>query len=204
MNILSIDFDWIMEPSIEAYNNLVNTDSLFGPMELWNKIQNIIPNINPECNLDHFNILYFLIKKYSKQLKFEDCYIALSHGDLYDFMEQINDKKYVVYNIDHHHDLGYNIQCNDLDNTVPNLANWAYHANKNLNMYKYVWIHNPNSCMPERIPEKLKYIHTTDLNILNNVKFDKIFICASWEWVPLKYQNLFAILTSLFDDLEKK
>ena len=46
MNVLSIDFDWIMEPSIEAYNHISNTDR-FGPLRTWEKIKAIIPGFDP-------------------------------------------------------------------------------------------------------------------------------------------------------------
>lgn len=204
MNILSVDFDWIMQPTIEAYNNMVHGYTKLGPKEVWEHIEKNIPGFEPLCDLNRFTDLYFFLKDHSKNLYKEDIYIGFNHDELYRFMDDLNAKKYLVYNVDHHHDLGYRLDEQPLEEQPITLANWAEKAHENLNMYKYVWIHNANSCLPEKIPDKLKYTHTTDIRLLDGVKFDKIFICASWEWVPLKYQNLFAILTSLFDDLENK
>lgn len=204
MNILSIDFDWIMQPTIRAYNDLSYGYNRLGPAEIWDNIFSAMPGFNPQCDLNYFTDLYFLLKRYLKNLNVEDVYIGMNHDELYKFMEQLGAKKYSVYNIDHHHDLGYRLEEQALSDQPLTMANWATKAHENLNMYKYTWIHNTNSGVPEYIPETLKYTHTTDLNILDGVRIDKIFICPSWEWVPLKYQNLFAILVSLFDDLEKK
>ena len=205
MNILSIDFDWIMQPTIEAYNNICKGYNNLGPIEIWDEISRMMPGFNPECDLNRFTDLYFLLKDKLKYLTKEDVHIGINHDELYYFMEKQQAKKYSVYNIDHHHDLGYlNSNSPSIEEQPISLANWATKAHQNLNMYRYTWISNINSHKPEEVPEKLKYTATYDLNILENIKFDKIFICASWEWVPLKYQNLFAILTSLFDDLENK
>jgi len=200
LNILSIDFDWIMQPTIEAYNNLCHGNSPLGPKEIWEQIEMTMPGFEAHCDLNRFTDLYFTLKEVIKNLTKDDCYVGLAHDELYKFMKMLDAKKYNIYNIDHHHDLGYHITDESLDEQSISLANWAAKAHFDLNMYKYTWIHNPNSYMPEKIPEKLKYTHTTDLRILDEIKFDKVFICASWEWVPLKYQNLFAILTSLVDN----
>lgn len=200
MNILSIDFDWIMQPTIEAYNNLCHGNSPLGAKEIWEQIEMAMPGFEARCDLNRFTDLYFTLKEVMKNLTKGDCYVGIEHGELYNFMQVLGAKKYNVYNIDHHHDLGYHIGDEPLDEQSTSLANWAAKAHTDLNMYKYTWIHNVNSCMPEEVSEKLKYTHTTDLRILDGIKFDKVFICASWEWVPPKYQNLFAILTSLVDD----
>ena len=205
MNILSIDFDWIMQPTIEAYNNIVLGYNALGPLESWENVKKQIPNFEPYCNLDQFTQLYFLLKDKIQWLTRNDIYIGLNHDELYGFMEKQEAKEYIVYNIDHHHDLGYlESGFNSIIEQPLTLANWAAKSTEKLNLCKYIWISNKNSKIPEIIPENLNYTRVSDISILDRIHIDKIFICSSWEWVPLKYQNLFAILTSLFDDLENK
>lgn len=194
MNILSIDFDWIMEPSIEAYNYFTGEHTL-GPALAWEKVFELIPNLNIDCDLEKYKILYFLLKQVSKNIKSENIYVGFKHNEIYYFLEDIDPNEPInIYNIDHHHDIGYP----ENDNTILNLGNWVDHINKDKNLVNYTWICNKNStsCPSNNLTH---FYRTSDINIVDKVKFDKIFICASWEWVPLKYQGLFEILISAID-----
>ena len=205
MNILSIDLDWIMEPSIEAYNHITMEDRL-GPARMWEKIMSIIPNINLDCDLSKFHNLYFLLLDKGKHLVFKDIYIGYDHHEIYNFLlnstDITTDTPLHIVNIDHHHDLGYP-ELNDEQRAFNELsiANWMYYINKDYNVQEYMWINNKNSLPPreQEIQQLKKYIHTTDLTILDHMHFDKIFFCTSWEWVPLKYETLFEVLVSTID-----
>lgn len=203
MKVLSIDFDWIMEPSIEAYNCL-SCGSPLGPAQIWSTIQHKIPNLNPECDLDKFTDLYFFLKDISKNIKSDNIFIGYNHDQIYDFIGK-DVKNLQIYNIDHHHDIGYPCSNNeeDIKQSLEGLgcANWVHHINKSCELTEYIWVGNNNSIPPkdELITEYNSFIYTTDLKTICKMSFDKIFICASWEWVPLKYRNLFDILTSVID-----
>lgn len=199
MNILSIDFDWIMEPSIEAYNHISRGERL-GPLRTWEKIKEIIPNFNPQCDLNKFHILYFFLLDKGKKLTKKDIYIGLNHDEICHFLE--NDKKVNIYNIDHHHDIGYPKDEQD-EKAYESLsvANWVYFLQKEHKLSSYTWIHNQNSVHPKKEEaDKIKrYSHSIDIDLLENIEFDKIFLCASWEWVPIEYEPLFDILVSTID-----
>lgn len=200
MNILSVDFDWIMEPCIEAYNHISRGERM-GPLRVWEKIYSIIPSLNPECDLNKFQALYFFLLDKGKTLKKEDIFIAMNHDQIYHFLEEEN-CKLNVYNIDHHHDMGYPKDEDD-EQAYESLsvANWAYYLKQDKKLSSYTWVHNHNSVHP-KIEEAQKfknYTHSTDLDVLENIQFDKIFLCASWEWVPPKYEPLFDILVSAID-----
>ena len=97
MDILSIDFDIIMAPVIEYYNNMV-------PGKTWEDIQNENPGmITPKADLYHFNFIIQLLEKHLKDIN--NLYIAFNHKKIIDFLE--NEKSISIINIDHHHDLGY-------------------------------------------------------------------------------------------------
>lgn len=196
MNVLSIDFDWIMEPSIEAYNHISNTDR-FGPLRTWEKIKAIIPGFDPQCDLSKFHDLFFLLLDKSKKLKQEDICISFNHEEIYNFLSDYDNIN--LYNVDHHHDMGYPQNGSEEIQDYINCANWVYHLNKNNKLKSYTWIHNINSIQNNNIENFCTYIDTNDLDILKNIEFDKIFICASWEWVPIKYEPLFDVLISSVD-----
>ena len=203
MNVLSIDFDWIMEPTIEAYNSLSHGRDAFGPAEIWRIIQGKIPGFSPECDLNKFTDLFFFLKEKVNGIDKDNIKIAFNHEEIYDFLDKDFDVS--LYNIDHHHDMGYpqNDSEENKERALEGLGcgNWVSFLNKNKKIKQYTWIGNHNSNPPMNIisNDYDNFIFTTDLNALCSVKFDKIFICASWEWVPLKYRNLFDILISLLD-----
>ena len=97
MNVLSIDFDIIMAPVIEYYNNMV-------PKKDWEQIQNENPGmITPKADLHHFNFIIQLLEKHLNNI--DNLYIAFNHKKIIDFLE--NEESFSIINIDHHHDLGY-------------------------------------------------------------------------------------------------
>lgn len=187
-----------MQPTIEAYNHMVNADSPLGCLDVWQTINNVIPGLEPSCDLNKFTELYFTLKEILKTVPKENVYIGVNHSELYDILSDDLDKKITMYNVDHHHDLGYMPMTGDEDVTV---ANWMYKLNQTHKVNRYIWISNANSRVPlqETIDTFKHYTNTNDLKVVKGVKFDKIFICGSWEWVPPKYRNLFNILVSLID-----
>ena len=196
MNILSIDFDWIMEPSIEAYNYFIKEDPL-GPAQSWERIFELIPNLNIDYDLNKYKTLFFVLKQVANNIHRDNIYVGYQHHELYYFLKDVSPEEPItIYNIDHHHDLGYP----ENDNTKLNIGNWVTYINKEKKLQNYTWIRNKNSSLNDLNYNNLnQFYHTTDINIIDTVRFDKIFICASWEWVPLKYKPLFEILVSAID-----
>ena len=184
MDVLSIDFDIIMAPTIEYYNHMV-------PSRNWEDIQMENPYMhNPKADLSHYNYLLCLLDKVIT--KETDIYVAYNHKMIIDFLSNVDIVD--VINIDHHHDLGYHPEENEKDNC----ANWAKQLLKSGKTRNYIWAKNVNSQLPvDSIKEELEsynYI-IADFNELKDrimdMKFDKVFLCMSPEWVPPYYQQLF-------------
>lgn len=184
MDVLSIDFDIIMAPTIEYYNHMV-------PSRNWEDIQMENPYMyNPKADLSHYNYLLCLLDKIIT--KETDIYVAYNHKMIIDFLSNVDIVD--IINIDHHHDLGYPPEENEKDNC----ANWAKQLLKSGKMRNYIWAKNFNSQLPvDSIKEELESYNCiiADFNELKdrivNMKFDKIFLCISPEWVPPYYQQLF-------------
>lgn len=193
MDVLSIDFDIIMAPVIEYYNNMV-------PRKDWEQIQNENPGmITPKADLHHFNFIIQLLEKHLNNT--DNLYIAFNHKKIIDFLE--NEESFSIINIDHHHDLGYEPLDEIVEETLkkPNCGNWAKYLFDVNKLNKYIWIKNINSIENykdsiQQNPEKYQFA-TKDLQdsdtkeMLLNIKFDKIFLCLSPEWVPPYYRDLF-------------
>lgn len=174
MNIVSIDFDIIMAPSIEFYNNLVSYEDLFD-----NELMRI-------CNADliHYSRLTVWLLKEINRLTDNDIIFIKSHDSIIKCLEQ--NPNITLFNIDHHHDLGY---TGETDEPI-NCGNWAKYLLNNHLIKNYIWINNENSVSPKHYKEKYGMETLKSFN-LDNLEADKIIICLSPEWVPPQYRHLF-------------
>lgn len=175
MNVVSIDFDIIMAPSIEFYNNMTGNPKLF---------DNYLTKVFT-ADLIHYQRLTQWLIQQTKHLKQEDIIFIFSHDSL---IKCVNPED-IVINIDHHHDLGY---PNPEQHILPevNCGNWAQYLLENNLIKDYIWIKNENSNTKKQYKEKIQEYNFSSYQ-LNNLKADKIIICLSPEWVPTQYRPLF-------------
>lgn len=203
INILSIDVDWIMEPSIESYNS----KTLETQEDTWKNILLAAPKVNYPADARKYNRLVELLFSSSNKVSKENIYLADSHEEIIKAINQWNIRdEFSIYNIDHHHDCGYNITEEKLEDDLNKLtcANWVvYLRNKNSNFVQYTWINNNNSItlLPEAyIPYIPNFSSNISLGILEDIKFDYIFICKSYIWIPPEHRPL---IESLYFSLKQ-
>lgn len=179
-NILSIDFDIIMAPCIELYNELV-------PRMSWKTFDNFPQMKLLTIDTIHYKRLTKMLISLFQIMPKENIIWIEDQGQMYKYLK--NFKNINLINIDHHHDIQYHIKEK---NEKLNCGNWVYHLRHNIS--NYTWINNSNSHKPEEIEYK-KLIN----NIYNLQDFDfdtmaipdKIFICLSEPWVPPTYRELY-------------
>ena len=182
MNIITIDFDIIMKPSIEFYNNSV-------PRTNWEQIFSMN---SIACNFPADYKIYQKLTKYLlniiDELKQENVIFIKNHETLIKFLNP--NEKYYVYNIDHHHDCGYNKE-NPKEEEL-SCANWVHHVP---NLKGYTWIKDSNS---NEIPEDKK-VNNTNIQFIEQIDLealprpDKLIICYSPPWVMPSYWPLFCL-----------
>ena len=206
MRILSIDFDWVMEPFIQAYNHYVRT-SKSGPDNTWNHIKQMIPALESsfsfEMDYEKYAELYFFIRAVCSNNRKAYIFIGEGHNEIIPIINEVYQRigggPLEIVNIDHHHDKGY--KCTDEEEFKErpyDCTNWMHYLMKYYQVDKYTWVRNKNSEMEiyHDLPANHEYITLTELKDLNaNDHYDLIFICTSYDWVPLKYRPLFSILT---------
>lgn len=189
-NILTIDFDIIMAPSIQYYNDLV-------PQTKWTELlkspyyQLALIDTDIYKNLTNYIINCFSILD-STQFHF-----IHSHEQVYNYL--LPKEKYTIINIDHHHDMGYNKDDCEENIQINGCANWVQYISFKNQLDKYIWIHNDNSIRPH---QNLIHILTDDWEIkdfnLNNLSSpDLLIICLSEPWIPPMYHNLFFLWMDL-------
>ena len=197
VNCLTIDFDIIMGPSINLYNDLVSDD--------WtlSKIEKTYPNLPLVLPPDYFMYDYitrFLIKLF-KVLPKEKVFFVSHHrsaGTLLDGQTNV-----ALTNIDHHHDVGYENVRAITRLAAPHDGDWVkYLKDKNV-LESYTWIGNSNSFYPK--DELEHYIDASmevkQVDLFASVpQVDMLIICNSPEWIPEQYQTLWDIWTGIYEE----
>ena len=182
--VVTIDFDIIMAPSIELYNDRI------GPHE--RDVEEVIrkfPCLNGmTANLDTFRIVtHFISRVDPSKISF-----ITQHREMRDFIKEF-DEPVELINIDHHHDICYHPIADDKWDSV-GCGNWVKYLFMNNMIDKYVHIGDKLSAMP--FPED-QHLVTEFLDINENSldhlvdEIDELCICLSPAWVPSQYHGLF-------------
>ena len=192
VNILSVDFDWIMAPSIDLYNGAA-CDNI--------NVEDSCPatlNVTLRPDYNKYKQLGIYLKNITDKIGEKSKIVfADKHRSL---ITCINDKWKLdvplhVYNIDHHHDCGYEMSIEDCMKTGIDSGNWAIGCDK---IKKYTWIGNNNSetitITDEKINKFGEFTMVYDINAINYINFDYVFVCLSPGWIPKELWPLYELL----------
>ena len=213
LNLLSIDFDYIMWPIIKTYNDLCSESE--NPTIIFDRIKEERGLREEDLNYDSKTLMNIvqLLKLYRNTSN--QFYAIDDHEKIIsEVLSKYNDDtKWNVVNIDFHHDFIY--RDSDVEDITAynkyNCSNWVgYMAYGLKNLYTYTWVAAPNSgpdfnIMPDNDDfGKHKFIRHHSINEFINIydekpiQFDDIVLCFSPQWVPHKYRHLFDILSYIF------
>lgn len=199
-NILSIDFDIIMAPTINLYNGKVPAVKWEGELENDKYLQ------LATADLQHYQKLTEYLLYLTKKLPKEKIHFILDHEQIALKLNLDQEKEYIITNIDHHHDIAYNDKEVEYIEGMPNCADWAKWLIERGMVKTYRWINNSNSTAVFK-EELNKMINiTVDLSkfdLFSQIDPDEVFICLSPPWVPPMYRTLFYcwmdILNRIYD-----
>lgn len=144
-------------------------------------------------------LLSFLIPILNKHDKI---IFSHNHHDINKYFH-LDFKECDLVNVDHHHDLGYNLPDNDL---CLHIGNWLSHLIQVFpQKINYTWICNTNS-MPiqdgpilKRFNNNIKsYFFDYNFNKLNKHNYNLIFICSSPEYNTELGLATYKILESIY------
>lgn len=194
-----------MYPSIEMYNY---TSCMHG-LDAWDVMNVLAPGVTFAMDYDKYKQLFeILTAKITPDTKVA---LGMNHDEILQFIDPVMDNsKFRLYNIDHHHDLGYygdDITIEKILNSPYDLGNWAFKCLSHPNCQLYQWIGNPNS--NKKIATALdlyleNYMFTLNTSDVDNTTFDYIFICSSLPWIPKQYHPLFDSLELMVEKYIKK
>lgn len=186
-NIVSIDFDIIMAPDIDKYNNIAGNIN-------WQAME----QLGIKADFTHYKRLTKWLLSTMKLLESKDIVLIEDHGQILNYISK--DEDINLWNIDHHHDCGYR---NSADKPL-NCGNWVC---KIPNLKNYTWINNPTSKSDDPKSETIlinssfKLIH---YNLFNLPKPDKLILCLSEPWVPCGHRELFMVWKEILENYYKK
>ena len=193
MKVLSIDFDYFINATMDIRNNIFpNGCDEMDIEELKSKWEHTYSEHSEVCNIkviDTFFNFLELIKSHSSH--FEAIQIDNSHKYIHSTLEALRNETVEVLNIDFHHDMYH------LGGDTVNCSNWARLFLEHNNQSKYVWCMRDDSDTRTLFGE-VECEKTTDLigSVTDFLKGDEpiiCFVCFSPEWTPphlLKEYNM--------------
>ena len=191
MNILTIDFDWIMWPVINAYNDIVPAILDIPYQKLWDKIHYLVPGVSMQPSWDSFQTIKNLCSTYSTKLyKIED------HGEIVSLCTEPCD---VLINMDHHHDY-YDGNGIDYD-----CSNWVRVLERKKLFKQYIWIPSKSSWKEDFEKKPIFYIAPVNpMETLRKYKIDKVILCQSPQWLSPEANELWDMFITTLDFLNKE
>lgn len=196
MNVATIDFDIIMAPVIGSYNDIVDVEYTIDDMiEKFPYMRSALPDF-----YIYDYLTQFITQVFQYMDNINEVYFIESHEEIIPYIEGDDN---ILYNIDHHHDIGYNTKDLTLRIREADCSNWAKYLKEIGNIKEYYWIHDEYS---EEIDDKkiLTLLNgqyeLKDINLLDlGKKINKLIICYSVPWVPSNYRGLYSNWQSIWD-----
>ncbi len=212
--ILSIDFDYIMFPCINLYNDMSAGEE--NPTVIWENIERARGIDDKFLSYDPktYNAIVKLVKLAKERSKDVKLIPIDNHQDLVTELkkkEDYNDSTYNIINVDFHHDLLY--RPGDRTKIVNfdkyNCSNWAGYLMIKDKIDHYTWVKAPNSALYDHgldgkydikfAIESNRYLDNPKA-IISDYPFDEIYLCFSPQWVPYKYRHLYDLIVELFGE----
>lgn len=205
MNILTIDFDIIMAPSIQLYNDIIKGNNEW----TIENMAEIYPLLNyVEADFEIYQKLTNFLNNIAPLVDKEEIYFIRNHNDIIKYLPPHDDV--TIYNIDHHHDITYGNPEDEIGYGGSGLGcgNWVKFLLDYNMIQDYIWIHNYTSAPPsDELMEK--YPFDDEMCILYEDALDdiptpdKIIISASFEWVPEKFAPLLYLWMDILGKMKR-
>lgn len=192
MNILTIDFDWIMGDIIECYNNRITTGDNY--KEMWQDIKRRMPTLNYNPNMKLFKEVQKLCETFRGRL-----YKIVNHQEVISFIE---DKCDILINMDHHHDY-----YEATTRPVYDCSNWVRYLYNKKMLKQFIWIPNSTSHGLHDLDEDRSLVvapHDNPMETIRRYKIDKCILCQSPEWLSPEVNEFWDLWTSTLDFVNEK
>ena len=213
MKVLSIDLDYIMEPSIEIYNGIHFSNN---PSLRWEKLFDNIPFKESHFEINQANLLY-CYKTFLKALKnCDNVSFGYEHDSILFSID--NFANIDLINIDHHDDVFggeyyldmsydealkkeyYEIVRHDRVHE----GNWGAWLMSKDKLNSFTWIGNKNSGNKNRnkfnkdLIGNYQNLEREDY-VFEDYNFDHIFVCLSPQYIPKNHWHYFSMFIAAYE-----
>ena len=188
-NIISIDFDICMWQDIQIYNDSISSASRDSVDRLI-KTMPLLGYVRFDAHA-YRAITNILIE--AKQLIGKDnIHFIIDHEEILQYLPK--DKEFNLYNIDHHHDMGYEEKIG----VRPQCGDWVCHAYDKYPMKKYYWVSDDLGVEPDTEKYEVQRLRVNSFSYHNILpETSKVIVCLSPTWVPSQFYPLYDLLHDL-------
>ena len=188
-NIISIDFDICMWQDIQIYNDSISSASRDSVDRLV-KTMPLLGYVRFDAHA-YRAITNILIE--AKQLIGKDnIHFIIDHEEILQYLPK--DKEFNLYNIDHHHDMGYEEKIG----VRPQCGDWVCHAYDKYPMKKYYWVSDDLGVEPDTDKYEVQRLRVNSFSYHNILpETFKVIVCLSPTWVPSQFYPLYDLLHDL-------
>lgn len=190
MKILTIDFDIIMHPCIDVYNDSdLTADEYLNQFDFLGWMA---------ADLE----LYKRLTNFIMSFKKDQIVFIYDHNDIVEEIKDIKEEIELI-NIDYHHDIGYDdtIWSKPLDESEYHEGNWVKYLWDTKKLKSYYWIKDYKSNDPPdeatKYLTKKSFYNSFSDNFEEFQDSNKIYVCYSPSWIP----NYYSYLYDLWQDL---
>lgn len=192
INILSIDFDYFVDTSLDVRNNIFHNGYDEATEEELKNMWNSVYVNHPQVQDIGVTYDYPIIKDLIKSIK-GDFLISPTHKDIKQLLDKIPlDVQINIVNVDFHHDMYCYYKGDDY-----NCSTWLRRLVEDRPNTNAVWCRREDSDTRVLWGE-VDIPHHIGLDVILHSKFDMCFICESPEWTPphlhSHYEELVEIL----------
>ena len=184
--VLTIDFDIVMAPTINLYNDLV------GDNKGINAIIKKYPTLEQALIADFF-IYAVLLQELTRHFKYipaDKVHFIKEHHSIVPIIEKI-DAPVDLVNIDFHHDTGYGISTYTRIER-PDCGNWVKYLKDKGLLRSYVWVNDIEGSEMPFVKGIVDFtVPIQQCKFHNFEPFDHLVICHSPQWIPQIYEGLY-------------
>ena len=180
--LVTIDFDIIMAPVINFYNNMV-------PGQSWDELYKTPQMACLHADFQHYQKLINYLIRVFDNIPLSSVHFIENHSQVLKYIMPL--QQYNIINIDHHHDIYYE----EKNKEKPNCGNWVYQIAQRNQLNSYTWYGNKNS---NHMPEEQEQKYLTNFYVMDDIEYtdwpmkpDELVICLSEPWVPPHLRDLY-------------
>ena len=122
----------------------------------------------------------------------DNIHFIINHEEILQYLPK--DEEFNLYNIDHHHDMGYEEKIG----VRPQCGDWVCHAYDKYPMKKYYWVSDDLGIDPDTDKYEVQRLRVNSFSYYNILpETSKVIVCLSPTWVPSQFYPFYDLLHDL-------